>query len=307
MTMKNSPFFKQVDLLVRVLPIVHQIEDFALKGGTAINFFLRDLPRISVDIDLAYLPIDERQSALSSITSNLLWLESQLKLTFPKISISQKLFGKTKYLIGLVISLNDAVVKTEVNTVIRGSIYGTAILPLSNKAQQLFELTFKMRCLSFADIYGGKICAALDRQHPREIFDITLLLKNEGLTDTIRKAFLFYLLSHPRPIVEILDPNFKNIDGIYSKEFLGMTNKNITIDELQKTLHELVHSIKSELTLDEKMFLLSFKKKKPDWDKITIPSLEEYPSIKWKLHNLNKMDSIKHKDAYEKLENLLFA
>lgn len=67
----TNPFYKQVGLLVQLLPIVGQQRCFALKGGTAINLFVRDLPRLSVDIDLAYLPMTDRDQALTEIDAAL--------------------------------------------------------------------------------------------------------------------------------------------------------------------------------------------------------------------------------------------
>ena len=64
---RNSLFYAQVQLLLRVLPFVAQEPCFALKGGTAINLFVREFPRLSVDIDLVYLPSTNRQQALESI------------------------------------------------------------------------------------------------------------------------------------------------------------------------------------------------------------------------------------------------
>ena len=63
--MKDTIFFKQAELLLRILPLIDKEEVLALKGGTAINFFVRDLPRLSVDIDLTYLPVNERSFASS--------------------------------------------------------------------------------------------------------------------------------------------------------------------------------------------------------------------------------------------------
>gem|GEM_PF-4190581 len=63
----DSIFHKQADLVLRILPDVLAEDIFALKGGTAINFFFRDLPRLSVDIDLTYLPLTDRGKALQDI------------------------------------------------------------------------------------------------------------------------------------------------------------------------------------------------------------------------------------------------
>lgn len=58
---------KQVELLIRCLPEVQKQNCFALKGGTAINLFIRDMPRLSVDIDLVYIPIEPRAETLTNI------------------------------------------------------------------------------------------------------------------------------------------------------------------------------------------------------------------------------------------------
>ena len=68
----NNPYFKQVELLVQMLPVVVKYDCFALKGGTAINLFVRDMPRLSVDIDLTYVPVNRREEALGSNLHNLL-------------------------------------------------------------------------------------------------------------------------------------------------------------------------------------------------------------------------------------------
>ncbi len=62
--MFDPSYEARVGLLLRCLPEIDRQRCFALKGGTAINFFVRDLPRISVDIDLAYLPLHPRNEAL---------------------------------------------------------------------------------------------------------------------------------------------------------------------------------------------------------------------------------------------------
>ncbi len=63
---KNSTYFKQAELLIRIMPFIADESCFAIKGGTAINLFIRDLPRLSVDIDLVYLPVGKREISLSN-------------------------------------------------------------------------------------------------------------------------------------------------------------------------------------------------------------------------------------------------
>lgn len=67
----NERYRKQVVLLVQGIPAVAEEQDFALKGGTAINLFIRDMPRLSVDIDLTFLPVMPRDESLAAIEAAL--------------------------------------------------------------------------------------------------------------------------------------------------------------------------------------------------------------------------------------------
>lgn len=179
--MKDPVFFKQAELLLRILPLIYKEDVFALKGGTAINFFLRDLPRLSVDIDLTYLPVNDRDSALTEIRRSLRLVSEQIKRRIPGTRIIPKTIHGTEVVRGLIVDREGVTINIEPNLVLRGSVYPPEIKPLSKKAQDLFELSLQSRILSPYDLYAGKICAALDRQHPRDLFDVHLLLKGEGL------------------------------------------------------------------------------------------------------------------------------
>ena len=177
---RDTVFFRQAELLLRVLPVVNEEEIFALKGGTAINFFLRDLPRLSVDIDLTYLPVNDRTTALTEINKALLRISERVEKTIPGVRLFSKRDREFNLVVGLLIRRGDATTKIEPNSVLRGSVFPTETRALCQKAQDLFELSIEARTLSFEDLYGGKACAALDRQHPRDLFDIDMLFKNEG-------------------------------------------------------------------------------------------------------------------------------
>ena len=255
---KDSPYYRQAELLLRILPIVNREEVFALKGGTAINFFYRDLPRLSVDIDLTYLPLKDRDKSLQEINDKLLDLKGEIFRTFPRSKIIHKQLSESKFVYGLVINNQNALIKIEPNTTIRGMVYPTVEKRLRTRAEEIFELSLSARVLSLEDIYGGKICAALDRQHPRDLYDIKLLLEHEGISDKTRKAFIVYLISHDRPIVEVLNSGLRDIKLIYENEFSGMTLDNVTLPSLIDTRLNLITLIKSSLTENEKLFLLSF-------------------------------------------------
>ncbi len=303
--MKNS-YNKQAELLLSILPLINREPDFALKGGTAINYFIRNLPRISVDIDLTYLPLTSRETALTAITDKLQYLSELIKKTYPGSLITGKRINKTRFLKGIIIRYNDVTVKVEPNLIIRGSVYPPQIISLSKKAEQLFERELSVLSLSIADLYGSKICAALDRQHPRDLFDIKLLIENEGITDNIRKAFIVYLCSHPRPILEILNPHLLDITSLFRNEFQGMTNELVELEDLHTVRLDLIKTMSAELTQDEKQFLISFKEMKPNWELLKLNRIEQMPAIRWKLYNLNRMDERKHRKALDDLKSFLY-
>lgn len=173
-------------------------------------------------------------------------------------------------------------------------------------AVEEFEKEATMQILSPADLYGGKICAALDRQHPRGLFDIKLLLENEGLTDETRQAFVVYLISHPRPMAEVLAPNFLNIEQTFENEFQGMTRIPITLDELLETRKKLVSLIQNSLTENERQFILSVKQGNPKWQLMPFDHIQDLPAVQWKLANIAKMSKGKHETAVGKLERILY-
>jgi len=170
--LKETLFFKQAELLLQLLPFFKQENVFALKGGTAINFFHRNLPRLSVDIDLTYLPINKREIALADISQRLENVSGRIIKQFPKCEIVKKALSETKHTIGLVVKRGHVSVKVEPNFVVRGTVYPIENRMICKSVAEKFELVITMQTLSFADLYGSKLCAALDRQHPRDLFDV---------------------------------------------------------------------------------------------------------------------------------------
>lgn len=303
--MKDTIYYKQAELVLRILPYVDSEKNFALKGGTAINFFLRDLPRFSIDIDLAYVPVNSRNMALEDISRSIENISTKIKRIFPDCILSFKKNKQHEAIRSLIVNQNGVTIKIEPNLVIRGTIYETKVMRLSQKAQNLFEMSVSSKTLSSAELYGGKICAALDRQHPRDLFDVHLLLENEGINEQTRKAFLVYLISHPRPIVEVLNPTLLDIRKIFENEFQGMTLIDIELKDLLETRKKLVTSLKASLTEEEKQFIGSVKMGQPEWDQLGLKDVENLPAVQWKLLNIRKMEKSKHKKAIEKLRNYL--
>ncbi len=302
---KDTVFFRQAELLLRVLPSVNEEEVLALKGGTAINFFFRNLPRLSVDIDLAYLPINDRETALMDIGKALDRISQRVERTIPGVRLFLKKDHAFDTVAGLLIRRGDATIKVETNPVLRGSVFPTRKRSLCRKAQALFELFVEARTLSFEDLYGGKICAALDRQHPRDLFDINMLFENEALPEKVRKAFVVYLVSHSRPMIEILDPHWGDLSPVFEREFQGMVVEPVTAEKLRIAGEGLVSRLREEMTEAEKRFIVSVKEGKPQWDLLEMPGIENLPAVQWKLQNIRRMAPAKHREAVRKLRNYL--
>lgn len=289
-----------MELLLEVLPYSLKDERVALKGGTAINLFHRNFPRFSVDIDLCYLPLEDRETTFQ----NLHGILRQLKLSLEKnlglkVSESNPLDGKKEA--KLVAVKGDVEIKIEPNFVLRSSLFPTDNIDLAANAVEEFKKSVTARCLNIADTYGGKICAALDRQHPRDLYDVKYLLENEGITTDVKDSFIFYLISHNRPINELLSPNFKDISREYTEEFVDMAKIEVSLEELLGNREKLVHQIKSSLGEKDKEFLLGFVSNSPDWRLVRDSKIKDYPSVKWKMMNQGKMDKKKIEEYKDKI------
>jgi len=306
--MKDSTYFQQAALMVRLLPIVARETCFALKGGTAINFFVQDLPRLSVDIDLTYMPLEDYNTTLVNIGLALKRLGAAIKKSIPGAQIVEHQIGKTRRVSKLTIIVDQHRVKIEPNEVLRGSVYPPSERRLVPKAKEVFEASASMPVLSLADIYGGKLCAALDRRHPRDLFDVKLLLDREGITEPIRKAFIIYLVSGDRPIHELLaspPKDVKELKVIFEEDFHGMALAPVTFDELLNVQTKLPRLIVSSFTAQEKEFIVSIKEAQPKWELLGLPGIDRLPGVQWKLMNIRKMDKRKHAVMLDKLKKIL--
>lgn len=298
----------QADLLLQVLPFVAKENIFALKGGTAINLFVRNMPRLSVDIDLTYLPLDSRTNALKNIQEGLIRIQTDIHKYLPEVKVhTVRLNGEAD--VKLNCQSNNAQIKIEVNTITRGNVFPTQLMQVADSVQEEFGKFAAINVVWLAELYGGKICAAIDRQHPRDIFDVKLLLENEGLTQEIWDGLKIGIISHYKPIYELLSPILKDQKSAFDKQFAGMTSVEFTYNDYEETRAFLIDSIQKRLSDDEKQFLVSFEMGSPDWRLFQIPVLKNLPVIKWKLQNiinLKENNIKKHERMIENLKETLF-
>ena len=288
----------QVALILNVLPEVAKEECFALHGGTAINLFVREMPRLSVDIDLTYIPIEDRATSFENINKALVRIKSTIESVVPNTKVIPKPND-----LKLQVSNGQAQIKLEVNQGIRGIIDETIKMQLCETAQETFDAFSEIQVVPIGQLYCGKVCAALDRQHPRDLFDVKYLLEIEGFTDEIKTGFLFGLLSSKRPVYEMLYPNFLDQRTAMANQFDGMTDEKFAYENFEKTHNQLVKTIHERLTDKDRKLLLSFENGTPDW---SVYDFKDFPAVQWKLQNVNKLketNAEKHSTALKKLED----
>lgn len=281
-------FRQQVSLLVRTIPLVAEESCFALKGGTAINLFIRDLPRLSVDIDLTYLPIADREQSLGDIDAALKRISKRVQSVNPRFNVTESAPSTQATINKLVIRTPQRLqIKIEVTPVLRGCVFDPVQMSVSEKTENEFGYA-SMNVLSFADLYAGKILAALDRQHPRDLFDVHLLLEGEGLSDDLRTAVIIYLISHDHSPHSLLAPKLRDVERSFESDFVGMTETPVSLETLLSARDRLIADIKAGMPDDHKAFLVSFYQGDPQWDRLGLPGIAELPAIRWRQVNLDK-------------------
>ncbi len=302
----NQTYLDTARVLTQVAPFVFADDTFALKGGTAINLFVRDMPRLSVDLDLVFPDhLTPRATALETIAAALRQSADRLKARgFQTRTTSATDAGETK----LFVRRGPVEVKIEVNFVMRGTVFPVRRASLTPTARETLLADLEIPVVSLEDMYGGKLVAAMDRQHPRDLFDVLQLYANEGVTAGIRRAFVVYLASHNRPVHEGLFPSLKDLQLDYDHNFLGMTAEPLGLDELVAVRARLMNDLQHGLDPEERKFLLSLVAAEPDWTLLGLPHLEHLPAIRWKLQNLEKLkkgDPYRFAQQFEMLAALL--
>src|SRR5690554_6670220 len=190
-----------VRLLLTVAPEVFANDIFAMKGGTAINLFLRDMPRLSVDIDVVYLPRERsRDEALRDVNQQL-------------AAISERI----------------------------------SKLGLHARTSDRFSVEFDLPILAPDELYGSKLVAALDRQHPRDLFDVWQLYESGGIND-------------------------------------GMVE--CSLETLTEARARLQRELVVRLTGPQRQFLIGLARAEPDWSLLACRHAQELPALRWKLSNL---------------------
>ncbi len=283
----NRIYLETARVLTQVAPVVLVDDRLALKGGTAINLFIRDMPRLSVDLDLVFADHTmEREDALAGINAAIGEAAKRLQARGLEVHVpAAGADGETR----LLVRRAGTQVKVEINTVIRGTVHPVRQAVLTKSARETLLAEIEIPVLALEDVYGSKLVAALDRQHPRDLFDVMQLFAHEGVTAAIRRAFVVYLASHNRPVHEVLFPELRDIRADYEQNFVGMTTEPVELAALIEARDRLIKELQAGLDADERRFLLSLVRAEPDWKALGIAHVSDLPAIRWKLQNLTRL------------------
>lgn len=255
---------------------------------------------------MTYSVVEPREITLQKSNEALSRIINNLKNILNLHVVIQKDI-KREFITKIEVQSKDAQIKIEPNFVFRGCLFPFQERRTASKVEELLESSTTMRILAFEDLYAGKLCALLNRQHPRDIFDIKLLLENEGITEQLIDAFVVYLASDSRPMNELLNPHLKNLSVDFNSDFFGMTDERFTIDVLTQTRDKICSSIISYLSENQREFLVSLVDLDPKWDLLnSTVDVKNMPSIRFKLLNLEKMENNKRLKYLNQLITSLF-
>lgn len=285
----NQDYVNTVRLLLAIAPAVFRPPRFALKGGTALNLFVQDMPRLSVDIDVVFIDHTlDREAALKAIAADLKSIKSAISAMGHRADLPTTKGGDE---VKLIIEENGVRVKVEVNFVFRGTVLPVVQRPLISTAQDIFTTDITLPVLDTAELYGGKLVAAMDRQHPRDIFDVLKMIEKFGWQPSFVDCFVAYLAGHNRPVHEVLFPKKLPLESAFTNEFAGMTRDGVALDLLEQTQERLIVQLPRTLTTSHREFLLSLVRAEPAWELMPFNHLQHLPALQWKLLNLRKLKS----------------
>jgi hypothetical protein len=283
----DRAYIETARLMLLVAPQVFRAPDFAMKGGTALNIFLHDMPRLSVDIDVAFTNhTASRGEALQTIRRELQALCERLETLGVK---GTPVGTEDSEDVKILVSRGTVNAKIEVNYNFRGTLIPPRAVRITESARRVFAADFSIPALAKEELYGGKLVAALDRQHPRDFFDVREMFFGGHFDPGVVDCFICYLAGHNRTVHDVLFSTDKNFSAIYEEQFVGMTARPVSISELEQARADLRAALDRHLQDRHKQFLLGLVRLEPEWDLMPFAHLRELPALKWKLLNLEQL------------------
>lgn len=207
----------------------------------------------------------------------------------------------TRAVTRLIASRGRARVQIETTPVMRGTVHPVRQMHVSSRVEEVFGFA-SAQVLDFADLYAGKMAAALSRQHPRDLFDLGAMLADERADERLWRTFLVYLTCSPRPAWEILEPGEpQGFEETFSAHFDGMTAGPTSIGELLENRARLLSRIAGWLDAPSRAFLESAERESPDFRLIGLPHAAELPGVRRKLQNLASRSKRKREEDLRQL------
>jgi len=241
-----------------------------------------------------------REQALAAISGELKEIQNRIRA----VGIDSRIGGSETEESKLLLERSGVRVKIEVNHIFRGTLLDTMERPVVQEAQDLFFSELKLPVLNEHELYASKLVAAMDRQHPRDLFDVIGLYENGGLTAEVIECFVGYLAGHNRPVHEVLFAREVEIQQTYGNEFNGMTREPVELQRLLDIRERLFRELPRALSKANRSFLMSLVAAEPDWEQMSITHLREMPAVRWKLQNLERLRSVNPAKFEEQAEQL---
>ena len=170
----------------------------------------------------------------------------------------------------------------------------------------MFQANCKARVVSYTQLYGGKIAAALSWQHPRDLFDFWQIKAEDWAH--VKKGLLLNLCGSDKPIIESLAPHEISQEEALESQFKGMTEIPFTYADYEHARRVLIDKVGACLSERDRLFLLSFEQGAPLWEHCVSGDLSHFPAVQWKMQNIQKLkvrNPLKHQEGVKKLADFL--
>ncbi len=295
---------QQARLLTSFLPAVSAEEIFALKGGTALNFFWWDMPRLSVDLDLVYLPTSSRHTFLTETGAALQRIAARINDKDPDLSMQFTHYPPSAAVTKLHVQQNeDVTVKIEVAIGQRQPLYPP--VPGVYRPAAVLELgPGAIKLLSLPETCAGKCHAVLDRQLPRDLFDANTMLQSTALTPELRTAFIVDMLGQGKPIGEMLAPRRKAYGDAAWNSLEAQLPAPPDRQQLAQALIVLKHKLVDQMPIHHRDFLHTFISGHPEWSLLEMPQVQDYPAVQWRMQNLAQVSPARRQILLDKLDKV---
>ena len=299
----RDQLIRQAEWLGSLCPALAPESCFALKEGTALSVYWFDYPRLSVDLDLVFVPRKSREEFQTLTHEALHRVQSRIRNLYPAATLRTEPLPGSSAAGKVIVAMGPLEVKMEVATVHRETLYPTQVRPVQPQAVPTFGKT-SLPLLSFSETCAGKFNAALTRQHPRDLFDVGVILEHAEISPETRTAFAVNLITQPRPFAHMLNPRLKAIPPEALEILTRMTTQPFRALTLPDNLITLQDTLCRRMPAAHQEFLLSFTHGTPDWSLLEVPHAARLPAVRWREQQMSQFTVDRRQELAEGLYRL---